>query len=222
MSQVSHPAAAPRPKPGLRAVTNMTTTTSMAKFWPPGRAAPSLWEVIPMTCVTFQQGETMTSPSNSPRSSFTRRAALAAGAAGVVLAMSACAGGANGARGGPERLGSRSHQEAQHHRSGQPGRRLGPDRPCDAAGPAVQQTRHLRPGQQHRRRRRHERPGQARHREGRQHPHGDGLRHGGRRGNQRRQDPAGRHHPHCAPDRGAAGPGGPGVVQIPVRQGPRG
>ena len=45
----------------------------------------------------------MTSHSNFTRSSFTRRAALAAGAAGVVLAMSACAGGATRRRGRPER-----------------------------------------------------------------------------------------------------------------------
>jgi putative tricarboxylic transport membrane protein len=45
-----------------------------------------------MMCITFVQGETMTFQFN-----FTRRAALAAGAAGVVLAMSACAGGGTGA-----------------------------------------------------------------------------------------------------------------------------
>jgi tripartite-type tricarboxylate transporter receptor subunit TctC len=45
-----------------------------------------------MMCITFLQGETMTFQSN-----FTRRTALAAGAAGVVLAMSACAGGGTGA-----------------------------------------------------------------------------------------------------------------------------
>lgn len=42
----------------------------------------------------------MTSHSNFTRSNFTRRAALAAGAAGVVLAMSACAGGATGTTAG--------------------------------------------------------------------------------------------------------------------------